>query len=1052
MASTYTEARGLDVKKLRGDTRQIEPVRLRRGENGLTNIEGHITADGEPYNLTGMTVKFRAVNRARQFINDAARITNAASGIVTYTVTNTLTSVEGEAFVAYFEFSDGSNIITSDTIPILVLENTDISTEQADEYKNQIDRLLDELEGKIGDVSGAVKNANDAATKANTATTNATNATTKANNAATSANNAATEARNAATEASESVAGANAAKDAANNAANNANTAAQDANSAASRANNAATRVEDAVTSATEAAENANQAASNMEAHINAAKIATDSANEAADAAITATAEANNAASDAANAAVSANTAADTVNNAMKTYKTIVSEVSTWAINDSGTDVPTFWNESQPKPEKGRWLWERRETSYNQGSPTIVYVPTYSGLDGEFEGEYRVQYLEGKVNAMNDLTTGINLLRGTRHPKAGKTSHNGGLFKSDGYLLNIAVIEDTGLGYSIIRLDRSGNTGSVNFSAETITDLQPGSYTFSCDYMLKTPWVSTLDIFIQIRIFSKDNTQKSIAKVTGNDAVSKHGSEVGIWHRASVSISADSVDDGDYAVCTMGTGATNIVLTRFPVFERGRINNPIWSPSPFDIDYINDETTGINLAIGTRDCILGTEKFTSLSNTYTVNGFSVSPINYPASALHVEKDSDGYSNWVFNNTTNSTLQVNSSMVKGPKTGESYTIDFEIYSDDFSTFDTNFVYCYTFYIGETNMPTIQTIGSDILSNVGKFRNGEWNKYTFVASLTSEIENPDISAFFMRFTVPSGKNMPFRVRKLGIYRGRINNPVWSASPFDVAQVSEQNAYPNGTYAGVSIADKFASEIGSTHIATWLQSRVKAANFSGLNIMDYVDIALDGVTVRYRIAAIDPYYNCGQSAAIGHHIVFVPDSTWSLTSNLDGSYLVNGSNILWNTSKTNNGTSDSPHPYLVSNLHKWEIEVHLKRFPKEWQDAMLSRMCFVESRYSSSSLLSSSTAFAYTDIGKIWSLSEFEVSGSSSIGVTRFSIGFDCQLPMFELSKNKIKGRAAYWTRTTSNGSDKEICAMSSTGALSSFEATQNTVRPLPCFMIG
>lgn len=1049
MASTYTEARGLDVKKLRGDTRQVEPVRLRRGENGLTNIEGHITADGEPYNLTGMTVKFRAVNRARQFINDTARITNAASGIVTYTVTNTLTSVEGEAFVAYFEFSDGSNIITSDTIPILVLENTDISTEQADEYKNQIDRLLDELEGKIGDVSGAVKNANDAATKANTATTNATNAATKANNAATSANNAATEARNAASEASEAVAGANAAKDAANNAANNANTAAQDANSAASRANSAATRVEDAVTSATEAAENANQAASNMEAHINAAKMATDSANEAADAANTATAEANNAASDAANAAVSANTAADTVNNAMKTYKTIVSEVSTWAINDSGTDVPAFWNETQPKPEKGRWLWERRETSYNQGSPTIVYVPTYSGLDGEFEGEYRVQYLEGRVRDMNDLTTGINLLRGTRDFTIGNRLYasfsdvctDGFFNRSNGF----TFYKDSD-GFTVARREvTSSNVGST--ASAFLNTLVDASFTandvVTVSFELMTPDPESVKDWrlVGFQQVNSDGTYTSAAFLNVSNSLPVNSIQPNKWHSVSMQYTVGANIDNDKSRMAMRLFVNNLgtVCFRKVKVERGKINNPIWSPSPFDVDRINDETTGINLLRGTRDFLRGNE---AAGTTHLYNGWK------EQAAFTDYVDDDGFTVTHverFSSVTSTIARYQA--VKGDfKAGEVVTFAFDVMVDDTSSF-TSTVLGQLGIANKSNSVFISSTAKAIYSRDYNIVAGEWTRIVFPYVFTQDVTED--SYFLVSLTI--NNNGSVRFKKASLYRGRINNPVYSVSPFDVVQVSEQNAYPNGTYAGVSIAEKFANEIRSNHIATWLQSRVKAANFSGLNIMDYVDIVIDGVTVRYRIAAIDPYYNTGQSPNNGHHIVFVPDTTWAMKDS-DGDYNKGGF-IQWNTEQTNNGNSESANPYVVSNLYKWENEVHLKRFSTEWQNAMVTLRKPLEARYNASTKLERSTSVIWSYLGKVFSLSETEVFGQVIHGTKAYSCSTDCHFPIFNRSSFRARKGSSYWLRTVVDGISTQISTVAADcNNTVGYADSTTAARPFPCFAIG
>ena len=99
----------------------------------------------------------------------------------------------------------------------------------------------------------------------------------------------------------------------------------------------------------------------------------------------------------------------------------------------------------------------------------------------------------------------------------------------------------------------------------------------------------------------------------------------------------------------------------------------------------------------------------------------------------------------------------------------------------------------------------------------------------------------------------------------------NAVTTAEEYD-------RQHNTNSYAGRSLASVFANEIGSADVYTWLRNRARNANFAGLRIGDYIDVPVsegDNVpsqTVRYRIGAIDQYYNCGDTAK-GHHIVMVP-----------------------------------------------------------------------------------------------------------------------------------------------------------------------------------
>lgn len=285
----------------------------------------------------------------------------------------------------------------------------------------------------------------------------------------------------------------------------------------------------------------------------------------------------------------------------------------------------------------------------------------------------------------------------------------------------------------------------------------------------------------------------------------------------------------------------------------------------------------------------------------------------------------------------------------------------------------------------------------------------------------------------------------------FRNNINQRGWSRWN---RVITEGNySYNPGLYVGESISAKFEREIGSSHIANWLSSRVSQGNFEGLNIGDWVDIILDGVSVRYRIAAIDPYYTAGDSVR-EHHIVMVPNAPWTLSTAKDGNYAVGSNNaaVLWNETDTNNGTAEQKHPYLVSNLHKWEIEVHLKRFPTAWQDVMISNRVLLETRYSASSKLTDSNGSAWVDLGKIWSLSETNVYGQCIYGSSPYSEVYECQYPLFSQIKDRIKARAIWWLRTPRGNSSTEVCYVGSSGIASSTPVTTDWCRPLPCFLIG
>ena len=261
--------------------------------------------------------------------------------------------------------------------------------------------------------------------------------------------------------------------------------------------------------------------------------------------------------------------------------------------------------------------------------------------------------------------------------------------------------------------------------------------------------------------------------------------------------------------------------------------------------------------------------------------------------------------------------------------------------------------------------------------------------------------------------------------------------------------------GAFSGRSLASEFASEIsGKGNVWAWLQSRVKAGNFSGLRIGDYIDVQVaqganvNSQTIRYQIGAIDPYYQCGDSAK-GHHIAMVPRTTVSVR----GDKAVNTSYLQWRTTADNNGTEDVKNPYLCSQLHEWEIEDFLPALPAELQAVLMTQRVLLEERYSASGKLTEPSSWSWQDLGKVWSLSEVEVYGQNVWSKPGYGTGFDCQFPIFKQTKDRINGsRIIWWLRSVSGSSSSNVCDVHGNGCATCTSATNDWVRPRPCFLVG
>lgn len=255
--------------------------------------------------------------------------------------------------------------------------------------------------------------------------------------------------------------------------------------------------------------------------------------------------------------------------------------------------------------------------------------------------------------------------------------------------------------------------------------------------------------------------------------------------------------------------------------------------------------------------------------------------------------------------------------------------------------------------------------------------------------------------------------------------------------------------GQYPGRSLADTFAAEIAAKGgIYAWLHSRVQDADYSGLRVGDYMDVPVSAgtnvpaQTVRYLIAAIDPYYQCSDQT-MPHHIAFVPKEPVLV----GGTKATNGSNIMWNTTNTNNGNATTKEPYLVSHLHGWEINDYLPALPAALRNVLINHRTLAEQRYGSSALTEAS-GWGWADLGKVWSLSEMEVYGCAVWGSKGYSVGMDCHFPLFDSTANRLMGsRVDWWLRSVMGGSASNVCNVNSNGNANNTAATNTNIRPRP-----
>ena len=272
-------------------------------------------------------------------------------------------------------------------------------------------------------------------------------------------------------------------------------------------------------------------------------------------------------------------------------------------------------------------------------------------------------------------------------------------------------------------------------------------------------------------------------------------------------------------------------------------------------------------------------------------------------------------------------------------------------------------------------------------------------------------------------------------------------------EVAAAADNNALSlNGGYDGRSIKDLLGcSTWDETYTAL---SAEKHSELGFLRLGDYLDVTLTSAaytqqqTLRFVVADVDPYYQCGDTAISSHHIAFVASAPIAVASSVTGA--ANTSYLQWNTTNTNNGTSSQAAPYMASNLHAWEQKL-ASVLPSALSSVLLEPRFLLETRYSSSGSLTDSTGWAWNAVGKIWSLSETEVYGQLVWGTKGWSVGMDAQFALFRHNRWRMNSeRVAWWLRSVRGGSSSGVCYVGYNGNATSYDATTGWVRPRPGFL--
>lgn len=197
------------------------------------------------------------------------------------------------------------------------------------------------------------------------------------------------------------------------------------------------------------------------------------------------------------------------------------------------------------------------------------------------------------------------------------------------------------------------------------------------------------------------------------------------------------------------------------------------------LDDINDITTGVNLLRGTRDFNVGLERGI-LSNSFYADGFTVHNVT-TANGASFYKDEQGFTVFKMERSGRSTASfdpIRTSYIDGLQQGDDITIFMNVKIDDLDKLDNTLLGCVYLTSATTSNFDIRTKDHKPLS--GEWHSGKWETLVIHVNISVEPSN-------VRLALGIAQNGSVHYKCAGVYKGHIENPEWSASPFDVVQVS-------------------------------------------------------------------------------------------------------------------------------------------------------------------------------------------------------------------------------------------------------------------------
>lgn len=384
-----------------------------------------------------------------------------------------------------------------------------------------------------------------------------------------------------------------------------------------------------------------------------------------------------------------------------------------------------------------------------------------------------VSRIEGKLDSINDFTTGINLIQGSKDFRLGANAYDAN-YNTDGFKesSNVSFYKDEE-GYKVARIGTASTARALSFPLLDVGE--DGELTLSFDVYIEKSMASSAQI-IQLAIYEFSEKKYALNKAITLADLGLSDATPGEWHKAIYRFSWKSaVENSKFATYFKGNTSNYIDVRKIKV-EVGNIHNPIWSESPFDV---NDYTTGVNLLRGTRDFTEGTVSAGVYEGTLKKDGWVITP-----SYCRVEKDDEGFGILDVFDTSSAHVVSGTALMAEQVGGETVTVSFEVMFTERPSENSNLFQIIP-HAKKTSesQPGLYAMLSDNIYGY-TYSNIPLNKWIKVVK-RFYLEYREDYYFRIGFYNNSGV-APRKFRKCKLELGAINNPIWSPSPFDIGSI--------------------------------------------------------------------------------------------------------------------------------------------------------------------------------------------------------------------------------------------------------------------------